>query len=548
MNVIVLIALAVLVYFAIRNRLRAQERETASTTELAVPERKSLRWTIRIIAWILWIPICILAFGASIVMIESATGYRADPYSAPTGFFFQAVWILVFFAGFPVISRLTQRIGNAASGLRSRSPSTQLNETGGRLPPNTMSDGGTVEVASKRDEHKNTLEGLEESESRAIRSSDLSIRKPMLREGDGGHVGLHNPSHIVDSNNRDGDFSHPRSTVEDHQNDGGQATLPAATNSADSLENPITGESPEPLLGLVDLYESMSESELRDRYRNRKRYSAAECRVIEWAHNRRVREITSANENACANEVVIDVAEFDDVCGRAIALIASVGTCPDPFKTGSTENPHHIEAFDLNTLLSVFPRVHIHDKYVLDYVYWHNGRGGEPFPYARKNLDPPINNVSEYRDRYGFPSAQSLLIGAEPTTETIAPVIQHVDFEKTPEGYFQLAIFLMLHRRFYLFWHSNYNKRVFHCDAASVAGYETGISEYLDRENIAWDDFVRISRPRVITQSDSVIIRVLSEEDMGKGITLLEIATNVEGRTLSLSDIPIAKPKLQTLY
>jgi len=54
-----------------------------------------------------------------------------------------------------------------------------------------------------------------------------------------------------------------------------------------------------------------------------------------------------------------------------------------------------------------------------------------------------------------------MLLGDEPTPESSRPYLKHLSFTDDAAGYYQFAYFVMVARRFYLAWHSNYNERTF---------------------------------------------------------------------------------------
>jgi hypothetical protein len=124
--------------------------------------------------------------------------------------------------------------------------------------------------------------------------------------------------------------------------------------------------------------------------------------------------------------------------------------------TGSQELPDHLVAedaektdqdFDVNLYFTVLDQLSMKGGRVLDYVYHYAGSGGAPVLYARKAVEPPYRNYSEYL------AADA---ASEPT-EREDYYLRYVATDGSPEGFFQLALLLIQGEQFYAFWHANYN-------------------------------------------------------------------------------------------
>jgi hypothetical protein len=158
-------------------------------------------------------------------------------------------------------------------------------------------------------------------------------------------------------------------------------------------------------------------------------------------------------------ELVISEAEILPFIQRNRKIKNNIGRIPDEFLNRKTANPHDVTAFDLNIFLVIFDQIRIRRGYVLDYVYAFDGHyGGEPIIYARESSSSPITSTDEFYDKFLLPRPE-MLLGAEPNHEDSLPYLPCLEFERTPMGYFQFALFCMTVRRFYLYWHSNYNDR-----------------------------------------------------------------------------------------
>ena len=214
-------------------------------------------------------------------------------------------------------------------------------------------------------------------------------------------------------------------------------------------------------------------------------------------------------------DVILSEAEILPLIHRFREIKNSIGKIPDEFLKNSTANPHDVIAFDLNKFLAIFDRIRIRNNYVLDYVYNFDGHyGGEPIVYTREKNSPPIASPDEYYDTFSLPRPE-MLLGDEPNYENSIPYLSHLEFENTPIGYFEFAIFCMTVRRFYLYWHSNYNDRKYiltkvglnHFVENKIGGISLDEIEFLKSAHTA---------PRLEITNKSAKVSILSfEENIG---------------------------------
>lgn len=94
--------------------------------------------------------------------------------------------------------------------------------------------------------------------------------------------------------------------------------------------------------------------------------------------------------------------------------------------------------FDPNTFFEAFDKVSMKEGYFLDYRYCDNDYCGEAAIFARKS------------------GSKSLILARDESREHKEQVFDVIDFEKSPSGIFQLAVFFAVHDKFYLFAHSRY--------------------------------------------------------------------------------------------
>ncbi|MCP3682656.1 MAG: hypothetical protein GY861_08210 [bacterium] len=152
-----------------------------------------------------------------------------------------------------------------------------------------------------------------------------------------------------------------------------------------------------------------------------------------------------------------------DECGVLAENIEEARCCepiPEAFTEHDESNPHNVpSAFEVNKFVGAFNHVRIKQGYVVDYVYGFSGNGGEPWLYTRKIDSKPLQTMGEYYKKYSCYCLSYISI--EPTYWNSLPYLAHLEFDNTPIGFFEFAMFCMKVRRFYLYWHSLYNYRLF---------------------------------------------------------------------------------------
>jgi hypothetical protein len=162
--------------------------------------------------------------------------------------------------------------------------------------------------------------------------------------------------------------------------------------------------------------------------------------------------------NPQVKEVTLESKEIQAFIDKYTSVREKIGGIPQKFIDGKTTNPHDVESFDLNLILEAFDRVTMRKGHKLDYVYAYDGHGGEPLVYARAIDEPPVSTPDEYYERFNLEQPE-MLLGQEPTSKDSLPYLAFLTYEHSAIGCFQFALFCMTIRRFYLYWHSNYNER-----------------------------------------------------------------------------------------
>jgi hypothetical protein len=143
--------------------------------------------------------------------------------------------------------------------------------------------------------------------------------------------------------------------------------------------------------------------------------------------------------------ILIEEAEADPIQQKLATIRANIP--PRPRETTITTNRTRMNqsypegCFDPNTFLEAFDKVSLKEGYFLDYCYTDLDAGtfaSSPDIFARKAGSLPLTLATD-----------------EAAVEK-EPVYAALEFEKSPAGLFQLAVFYAVHDRFYLFAHANY--------------------------------------------------------------------------------------------
>lgn len=139
------------------------------------------------------------------------------------------------------------------------------------------------------------------------------------------------------------------------------------------------------------------------------------------------------------SEIIIPEEECTFLMKRLSKLHKEIGDIPEEYLSGAACSHEVSTRFDVNRFFEVFDRIEIDKGYVLDYVYYKDDLGGEPFLYARKINSKPISSPRARWDGKG-----------------IFHHLEKLKFEKSALGYFQFVVFCGVVGKFYLNWHANY--------------------------------------------------------------------------------------------
>lgn len=131
---------------------------------------------------------------------------------------------------------------------------------------------------------------------------------------------------------------------------------------------------------------------------------------------------------------------------------------PASLEAAANSDDHHSykDAVDLNKFLKCFSHLHLDEGYILDYVYT-----SRPLVYCRKPDEQPLVTEEQFKARFNFD--REVFID-DPDVESYPPFtyqnafIDHLHVEDSPEGLFELSLFLHSLKSFYLYDHFLYEK------------------------------------------------------------------------------------------
>ena len=139
---------------------------------------------------------------------------------------------------------------------------------------------------------------------------------------------------------------------------------------------------------------------------------------------------------------------------------------PDHFASsrasGLQYHLRHPDDFDPNRYFRKLNHLHMEPGYTLDYIYRCWGGDGCPVAYARKEGETDTMLYARlWPDSLGGYDEEEI-------HSLVGDVLNHVIADGTPEGFFQLAVFVIMGGQFYLAWHALYNDRRILCDESAL--------------------------------------------------------------------------------
>lgn len=119
------------------------------------------------------------------------------------------------------------------------------------------------------------------------------------------------------------------------------------------------------------------------------------------------------------------------------------------------------ERFDVNRFFEAFDKIRMHEGWELDYVYRFSFLAGYPLLYARRKEEPPFLTLADFLKKFPDEDDVRLLPLVDfrwrrPHIIPQAQFLRHLEFELSPQGFFQFVVFCFEVDRFYFFWHACY--------------------------------------------------------------------------------------------
>ncbi|MBN1475694.1 hypothetical protein JXA47_02975 [Candidatus Sumerlaeota bacterium] len=163
------------------------------------------------------------------------------------------------------------------------------------------------------------------------------------------------------------------------------------------------------------------------------------------------------------------------------------------------------DVFDVNDVFTVLTHLSMEPGYVLDYVSQADSMGGHPVVYARPASAPSFASFDEYQSA----------LAAETSGEAAgSPPVEHLQTDGTEDGFFELAVFLIMGEQFYLDWDTTHNDTTVVCD---TQGWETAllvVDTSVQGIIMSVIEAIDIS-PQVVMDEETVDVRVVTFSKWG---------------------------------
>lgn len=236
--------------------------------------------------------------------------------------------------------------------------------------------------------------------------------------------------------------------------------------------------------------------------------------------------------------------EYALACNQARLAALRSGVLPErALVAGGRALSPKVPRFDLSRYMGAYTKLRMRPGWELDYVYALDHHGGEPFPYARKHAEPSLKDAREYCAFFNRESL-GMLLGNEPTLPQTYPYLRAMEIQPDKFGLFELALFCMTVRRFYLFWHSLYNDRMFFFSQKQLKGARSVLDQFSEEQyNSLFNyDF----RPQVASIGAFHRVSMLTYEQ-SRGVSFLRMYFN-RHFFVSSHDVVILPNSLHVLY
>jgi len=186
---------------------------------------------------------------------------------------------------------------------------------------------------------------------------------------------------------------------------------------------------------------------------------------------------------------------------------------PEELETDFGCCPHGIDgAIDFNIFLKCFPSLKMKKGYVLDYVFDLKPWESKIYLYARKEEELPFLTTKQYLSKY---------------EEDNYKFIEKMDIPLTPEGLFDLALFIMMIKTVYLWDHGNYNYRTFIYTPLKVKIFQN--AEY-------YQELLEVYKsPYFSSNDDSYAINMITQSEWG-GVYMTTVSFGKNLQQIEITD------------
>ena len=169
--------------------------------------------------------------------------------------------------------------------------------------------------------------------------------------------------------------------------------------------------------------------------------------------------------------------------------------------------------FQVDAILSAFPKLSLLPKTTLDYVYYRNDMGGWPVLYSRQVDAPPFDTFEELTN--AMPQAQSRGMLTNTWSQGFGFYLESIRAADTADSYFQLITLYLMGDQYFHLWHDGYHDELIICTKSGLdAFFQKSDSQISDFDRRIPDD-VRVAAsalqlsPQVNFQPDTVLISVV---------------------------------------
>lgn len=197
-------------------------------------------------------------------------------------------------------------------------------------------------------------------------------------------------------------------------------------------------------------------------------------------------------------------------------------------------------SFNVTRFLKVFDLIKIDRGFKLDYVYY----GDSPTVYTKQKF-PTLNLFKSNKlDR----------------TEILGPYnredIEDISFDKSPEGYFQFAVFSVVVHQFYLYWHACYNDTKFIYSKSQIEDILKSILKDQYRRAIRYKEINRdLSSEDIDKKVDAELLTLFynrkSDDDLSIFLGPLieeECTDSISGETFKIQNYWTTEEELKALF